>query len=98
MPEIAVGNSLIQAPVIPLAGVTGSIGGAPITSSCATGTVTITGAATSMVAAASPVTAPGAFAIYANVSATNTVTVSVCNPTAVAATPAATTYNVRVIQ
>ncbi len=86
-----------------LSGTTASIGGgALLAGACATGTVTVTGATTSMQANASP--AGGVdpsnggvlgIAIDARVSSANTVTVSVCSP--IAGTPAAATYNVRVI-
>lgn len=86
-----------------LSGTSGSIGGSLLAAgACASGTVSITGATTSMAAVASP--AGGAdpsnggilgVAIDARVSSSNIVTVSVCSP--VAGTPAAATYNVRVI-
>ena len=83
-----------------LTGTTGSIGGSALTAgTCATGTVTINGATTSMVAEASPVTYPGAaFEWNAYVSAANTVTVSVCTNLAAGGTPTASAYNVRVFQ
>jgi hypothetical protein len=85
---------------LPLSGTTGSIGGSALTAGqCATGTVTVTGATTSMVAAVSPAggTSPGTGYVWqGQVTSSNTVTVSVC---AIAAgTPTSTTYNVRVIQ
>jgi len=81
-----------------LSGTTGSIGGsALIAGACSTGTVSITGATTSMVAVTSPVTYPGAgFTKEAYVSSSGTVTVSVC--AIIAGTPTSSTYNVRVIQ
>lgn len=85
-----------------LSGTTGSIGGsALLAGACAAGTVTVTGATTSMVATASPSTDPDStlttgVAIYAFVSSSNTVTVRIC--AIVAVTPAASTYNVRVLQ
>jgi hypothetical protein len=83
-----------------LTGTTGSIGGSALTAgTCATGTATIQGATTSMVAEASPVTYPGAaFEWNAYVSAANTVTVSVCTNLAAGGTPTASVYNVRVLQ
>jgi hypothetical protein len=86
--------------IVPLAGTTGTIGGATLTAgTCATGTVTITGATTSMVATASPVTHPGpAFQWNAYVSAANTATVSVCTSVAGGGTPIASAYNVRVVR
>ena len=79
-----------------LTGTTGSIGGSLLTiGTCSSGTVSVTGASTSMVATASPVTYPGDGNYWlAYVSAANTVTVKVC---AVATlTPTASIYNVRV--
>jgi hypothetical protein len=82
-----------------LAGTTGSIGGGSLAAgACATGTATIAGAAVTMVpvAAASTSGYPGAgFAVLAQVTAANTVTVSVC--ALVSGTPTASTYLVRVI-
>jgi hypothetical protein len=84
---------------VSLAGTTASIGGGSVTAgSCATGTATIAGAAVTAVpiAAASTSGAPGAgFAVLAQVTAANTVTVSVC--ALVTGTPTASTYLVRVI-
>lgn len=95
-------NGVALLPV--LSGTTGSIGGGLLAAgACASGTVSITGATTGMVAVASP--AGGVdpsnggvlgVAIDARVSSSNTVTVSVCSP--VAGTPTAANYNVRVIQ
>lgn len=85
-----------------LSGTTAAIGGsALLAGACAAGTVTVTGAASSMVATASPSADPDStlatgVAIYAFVSAANTVAVRVC--AIVAVTPAAVTYNVRVLQ
>lgn len=84
-----------------LAGGTGTTpsigGGALIAGACASDVVTITGAATTMVANASPVTYPGDGAYWmAYISASNTVTVKVC--AAVALTPTASTYRVRLIR
>lgn len=82
-----------------LSGTTGSIGGSPLTAgSCSTGTVTVTGATTSMAIQVTPVTFPGAGFDWnrAYVSGTNTVTVQVCAD--LAGTPTASTYNVRVLQ
>lgn len=79
-------------------GTTGSIGGgALLAGACTSGTVSITGATTSMVAVASPNTYPGDGSLWnAQVTSSNTVTVRVCAD--VALTPTASTYNVRVIQ
>jgi hypothetical protein len=96
----ASGNGGVTTPL--LAGTTAAIGGsALLAGQVAQGTVTIAGATTSMVATASPSSDPDSslsagIAIYAFVSAANTVTVRVC--AIVAVTPAAVTYNVRVIQ
>lgn len=81
-----------------LAGTTGSIGGsALLAGQCSTGTVTITGATTAMGVVATPVTYPTAGNFWQSwVSSANTVTVAVC--AAVADTPTASAYNVRVIQ
>lgn len=84
-----------------LSGTTAAIGGSVLAAgACSAGTVTITGAATTMVATASPSADPSptlttGVSIYAFVSAANTVTVRVCALAAV--TPAAVTYNVRVL-
>ena len=82
-----------------LTGTTGSIGGsALLVGTCATGTVTVTGATTGMAIATTPVTYPGAGFDWQRsyVSGTNTVTVQVCAD--VAGTPTASAYNVRVLQ
>jgi hypothetical protein len=81
-----------------LAGTSPSIGGgALVAGACASNTVTVTGATTGMAVSASPVTYPGDGNYWlAYVSASNTVTVKVC--AAVAGTPTASTYNVRVIR
>ncbi len=88
----------LSIPPVPLAGTTGSIGGSALTAGgCASGTATITGATTSMVPKSSPNTYPGDGMVWESyMSAANTVTVKVCAVTA--GTPAASTYNVRVIQ
>lgn len=81
-----------------LSGTSGSIGGgALLAGACATGTLTVTGATTSMIALTDPNTYPGDGAYWdAYVSSANTVTVKVC--AVIALTPTASTYNVRVIQ
>lgn len=81
-----------------LAGTTGSIGGgALLAGACTSGTVTVTGATTAMVATSSPVTYPGDGSDWDSyVSAVDTVTVKVC--ALVAVTPTASAYNVRVLQ
>ncbi|MFM0243773.1 hypothetical protein [Paraburkholderia sediminicola] len=81
-----------------LTGTTSSIGGSALAAgACSTGTVSVAGATTSMGVVATPATYPGA-PYYWNgyVSSAGTVTVSVC--AAVAGTPTASAYNVRVIQ
>ncbi|MDS0849320.1 hypothetical protein [Burkholderia cenocepacia] len=81
-----------------LSGTSGSIGGSALSAgACSSGTVSISGATTSMVARATPVTYPGDGNLWeAYVSSANTVTVKVC--AIVAGTPAASAYNVRVLQ
>ena len=78
--------------------VTSSIGGSALAAgACASTTVSATSSTTSMAVVASPVTYPGDGAYWlAYVSAAGTVTVKVC--ASVAMTPAASGYNVRVIQ
>lgn len=88
-------------PAAILTGTTGSIGGSALAAgACAAGTATVTGATTAMAVSTSPSADPDStlttgVAMYAFVSASNTVTVRVC--AIVAVTPTATTYNVRVI-
>ena len=81
-----------------MSGTTGSIGGSALTAGqCTSGSVGITGVATNMAVEASPVTYPGdGMAWRAYVSSANSVTVKVCAD--VAGTPAASAYNVRVLQ
>lgn len=81
-----------------LTGTTVSIGGgALLAGACASNTVTISGATTSMPVVASPNTYPGDGSMWsAQVTSANTVTVKVC--AIVALTPAGSTYNVRVVQ
>ncbi len=81
-----------------LSGTTGNIGGSALTPGhCASGTVSVTGATTSMTVSVSPNTFPGdGFIPWAYVSANGTVTVKVC--ATAPGTPASSTYNVRVIQ
>lgn len=86
---------------VPLTGTTSSIGGSLLAAgACASGTATISGATTSMIAMAqasdgSNISGLGAD-VSAVVTASNTVTVNVC--ALVLLTPPAKTYNVRVIQ
>jgi hypothetical protein len=81
-----------------LNGTSASIGGsALVAGACASGTATVTGAATTMAVASSPVTYPGdGFDWHSYVAAAGTVTVKVC--AIVAGTPAASAYNVRVLE
>ena len=85
-----------------LSGTTGSIGGsALLVNACTSGTVSITGAATGMLVVADPSSDPNSgttqdYDWYARVTSAGTVTVYEC--AIVAGTPAATTFNVRVIQ
>lgn len=85
-----------------LIGTTGSIGGSALSAGvCTSGTATVTGVASTMAVVVSPSSNPlliyiQGLAIWGYVSATDTVTVEVC--AIVATTPAATTYNVRLIE
>jgi hypothetical protein len=89
-------NSATVLPV--LTGTTGSIGGsALLAGQDATGTVAIAGVTTAMAVDASPVTYPGAGVFWNGyVSSAGTVTVAV--GAAIALTPAASNYNIRVTQ
>ena len=72
--------------------------GAMTTQTCAQQNTTVATATTAMVAAVSPVTAPASgFVWSASVSATNTVTINLCNLTTGTLTPTSTTYNIRVL-
>lgn len=92
--------TVAQTSQLPLSATSASIGGSAVgAGACASGTVSVTGATTSMAVKATPAADPGAsFIPWAFVSSANTVTVRVCNFTSTSATPTATTYNVRVIQ
>lgn len=81
-----------------LSGTTGSIGGgALLAGACTSGTVSVTNSTTAMAVAATPATYPGDGAYWMGYVSTNgTVTVKVC--AAVALTPTASAYNVRVLQ
>jgi len=85
---------------LPLSGQSGSILGQSYTAGqCAGSAVTITGALTGMVAAASPETDPGSgFVWEAFISAANTVVVRLCNTNGTTATAAAAVYDVRVMR
>lgn len=95
---LAEGQSVITGPPSNILKATSaSLGGGALTAgTCATNTTTVTGAANTMVALADPQTDPGA-AFYwgAVVTSADTVTTKVC--AAVAGTPTATVYNIRVI-
>lgn len=68
----------------------------PLGTDCTSTVTTVTGATTSMVAEADPVTYPGDGAVYfAYVSGANTVTTKVCS--ILALTPTASIYNIRVL-
>ncbi len=81
-----------------LTGTTGSIGGSALAAgACTSGTVAVSGSTTSMAVQATPATYPGDGTFWHGyVSTAGTVTVKVC--AAVALTPTASTYNVRVLQ
>lgn len=81
-----------------LTGTTGSIGGSSLAAAgCSTGTVAIVGATTAMAVALNPVTYPGDAAYWKGyVSSAGIVTVANCIVTA--GTPAASIFQVRVIQ
>ena len=83
---------------LPLTGTTSSIGGSALAvGACTSGTVSITGATTSMAVVATPATYPGDDMEWKPyVSSAGVVTVKVCAD--VAGTPTASMYNVRVIQ
>jgi hypothetical protein len=82
-----------------LPGATVDIGGSPLEpGSCASGTAIVERAAAGMVAETAPLTYPGdSFLWKAYVSSPGNVTVKVCNFATNPATPAPTTYNVKVI-
>jgi hypothetical protein len=90
--------STVAANTTLLAGTTASIGGSLLAAGgCTSGTVTVTGATTAMVAVSDPNTYPGDGLNWsAQVTSANTVTVRVC--AVLALTPTASTYNVRVLQ
>lgn len=81
-----------------LSGSVGSIGGSALAAgACATGTASIGGAVSGMVVAVTPATNPGAgFWWNGYVSSAGNVTVQVC--AAVAGTPTASAYSIRVLQ
>lgn len=107
-PSSPISNNIVTLPSatgilgLVISGTTGSIGGSSLAlNACSSGTATVTGATTGMVAITNPTANPNSGANqsydwYAIVTATNTVTVYEC--AIVAGTPAATTFNVRVIQ
>ena len=85
---------------VSLSATTGSIGGSALgAGACASGTATLTGVSTAMTETTTPAADPGAgFTWQAFMSATDTVTVRVCNFTAGSLTPTAEAYNVRAIK
>jgi hypothetical protein len=97
-------NTWQSAPLLPfqtnpiLAATTGSIGGSALAAGgCASATVSVPGATSAMAVTATPATYPGDGVFWHGiVSAAGTVTVKVC--AAVAVTPAASAYNVRVLR
>jgi hypothetical protein len=88
------GGTLAEA----ITGTTGSIGGSALAAgACTSGTATVNGATTAMAISVSPVTYPGDGVYWtAYVSSAGNATVKVCG--AIAVTPTASAYNVRVIQ
>ena len=82
-----------------LSATSASIGGGSLANgACTTGTVTVTGAATGQAVVATPQTDPGAgFWWTGFVSASNTITVRLCNATGGTNTPTASLYSVRVL-
>lgn len=100
--EMSVGTGLTLAggslTTSTLSGTSTSIGGGALgAGACATTTVSITGLTTSMAIQATPATYPGdAYYWRAYASSANTATVSVC--AAIAGTPSASAYNLRVLQ
>lgn len=88
----------VTPPPTPLVATTGALGGSAMTQGqTVSTTVAVTGASLSMVAVTSPNLTPGpGFFWYAYVSSPNVVTVLLT--CAIAGTPIAATYNVRVIQ
>ena len=100
MPSRSTNFTIAATDQLPLSGTTANIGGSALSSgNCATGMVSIFGATTAMavVVTGASGTDPGAnYILRGYVSASGTVTVNLC---AIASgTPAAQTYNVRVIQ
>ncbi len=89
-------NGVLDPPP-PLSATSASIGGsALVAGACSSTATTVTGAAVGNAVVATPNTYPGAGNIWnAYVSAANTVTTEVC--AIVAATPTASTYNIRVL-
>jgi hypothetical protein len=72
--------------------------GATSAQTCQQQNTTVTGATTSMVAVASPITGLASGWVWsASVSATNTVTLNICNISSGSLTPASQTYAIRVI-
>ncbi len=95
---ITLGDAVRREILVGHTGTTASIGGGALAAgACASGTTTVTGAATTMTVSTSPNTYPGDGYIWQSyVSAADTVTTKVC--AIVAGTPTASTYNIRVIK
>lgn len=87
----------INGVAFPLTATSASIGGgALIAGACASTATTVTGATTSMAVISTPTTYPGDSSFWKSyVSSSNTVTTLICE--SIAATPTASTYNIRVI-
>jgi Pectate lyase superfamily protein len=85
---------------LPFSATSSSIGGSALApGACTDGSVSVSGATTSMAVSASPASDPGqGFTWNAFVSAVGTVDVRVCNVSGASATPTAVGYNVRVLQ
>lgn len=85
-------------PLVPLSATSASIGGgALLAGACTTTVTTVTGATVGMVVVAIPNTYPGVGNLWNSyVSAANTVTTQIC--AIIAATPTASTYNLRILQ
>jgi Pectate lyase superfamily protein len=82
---------------VSLQGTSGVITGTSIANACDSGTVSITGAVQGhpvSVSIANGADIGANFVLRASVTSANTVTIFICNPTAIAATPPSTSYNV----
>ena len=96
--NFAIANSLTTPSISLTAYTSSSIGGSSLAAgACASTTVAITGLTTAMIVDTTPATYPGdAYFWKAYASAAGTATVKVC--AAIAGTPTASAYNLRVIQ